>query len=98
MIAGYYPVELIYHQAMGIGGVHANAFISCPGLWEAANKYADGYPDPETGECTAMSSAWHIQAVPAHIIHPSKPNTRQAESDTDNEGGFWNSISALLTD
>lgn len=79
MLAGYYDVELMLHQAFGIGGVHANAFLSCPGLYEAAHKYADGYPDPETGECTALSSAWNIQAVPAHIVYPVTAPERQAQ-------------------
>lgn len=96
LVAGYYPVDLVYHQAMGIGGVHANAFISCPGLWDAANKYADGYPDPETGECTAMSAAWHIQAVPAYVVHPERAPARQADDEGGRDG--QQKEAAFLTD
>jgi hypothetical protein len=81
MLAGYYDIELMYHQVMGIGGVQANAFMSCPGLFEAAHQYADGYPDPETGKCTALSAAWNIQAVPAYIIYPLRPGQQQAQLD-----------------
>ena len=97
LLAGYYDVELVYHQAMGIGGVHSNAFISCPGLFETANKYADGYPDPETGKCTALSAAWHIQAVPAHIIHPLKPQAPRKATAPD-EQGLWDKVIAFMTD
>lgn len=79
MLAGYYDVELMLHQVLNISAVHANAFLSCPGLYDAAHKYADGYPDPGTGECTALSSAWTIQAVPAYLIFPETPAERQAQ-------------------
>jgi predicted lipoprotein with Yx(FWY)xxD motif len=46
------------------------------GLWspvsyyEAAHRLADGYPDPETGKCTAISAAYHMSFVRAYIVHP----------------------------
>jgi hypothetical protein len=33
-------------------------------------KLADGYRDPKTGQCTALSTAYQIEAVPAFLIHP----------------------------
>ena len=30
---------------------------------------ADGYPDPVTGECTAISIGYLIKGVPAYVIH-----------------------------
>jgi hypothetical protein len=35
-----------------------------------AHKLADGYPDPKTGECTMISSAFDITAYAAFIVHP----------------------------
>lgn len=43
--------------------------FSCPAVYVAAKELADGYPDPETGECTALSSSYSIEAIPAFIIH-----------------------------
>ena len=39
-------------------------------LTDAAHQLADGYPDPKTGECTALSSAYNFKAVAAFVIHP----------------------------
>jgi hypothetical protein len=43
---------------------------------------ADGYPDPKTGECTALSIAFNIEAIPAFVLHQpgdtAKTKTAQA--------------------
>lgn len=44
---------------------------SCPALYDASRKLADGYPDPKTGECTAISTAYRVAFLPAFIIHPA---------------------------
>jgi hypothetical protein len=36
------------------------------------HRYADGFKDPKTGQCTAMSTAWQIAAIPAFVIHPDE--------------------------
>jgi hypothetical protein len=41
------------------------------GMYRAAHHYADGYPDPTTGECAAISVAYQIKAVRALVVHPS---------------------------
>jgi hypothetical protein len=43
---------------------------SCPALFRAAHELADGYPDAKTGACTAISSAFRMDALPAFVIHP----------------------------
>jgi len=43
--------------------------FSCPALYEAVHRLADGYPDPKTGECTAISAAYRIEAVAGYAIH-----------------------------
>lgn len=58
-----------------------NAGYDCPAFKQAIRRYADGYPDPATGQCTALSAAFHIEAIPAFIIHPEqRPQTAQAKS------------------
>ena len=42
---------------------------SCPALYTAAKELADGYPDPKTGDCTAISSAFKFDALPAFVLH-----------------------------
>ena len=43
---------------------------SCPALYIASRQLADGYPDPKTGECSAISTAYHVAFLPAFIVHP----------------------------
>jgi len=38
-------------------------------LYRAVHRYADGYPDPETGQATAISVAYQVSAVRALIVH-----------------------------
>ena len=47
-----------------------NRGFMCAGLYHAIPRVADGHPDPETGECTSISTAVHFEAVPAFVIHP----------------------------
>ena len=35
---------------------------------------ADGYPDPKTGECTQISTAFTIEALPAFVLHQPGDN------------------------
>lgn len=39
-----------------------------PGLYYALARLADGMPDPKTGEKTAISAAYRIEAVPAFVV------------------------------
>ena len=39
----------------------------CEGVYFALKKYADGDPDPETGECTSISTQYVIKAIPAFV-------------------------------
>ena len=41
---------------------------SCPALYVASRQLADGYPDPKTGECSAISTAYHVELLPAFIV------------------------------
>lgn len=54
---------------------------NCPAVYDAFRRMADGDPDPKTGQCTAISVAYGVEAVPAFLVHPkdAKPNkTAQA--------------------
>jgi hypothetical protein len=43
---------------------------NCPAMYYAFQHMADGDPDPKTGQCTTISAAYGVEAVPAFLIHP----------------------------
>jgi hypothetical protein len=53
----------------------STAISNCPSIYVAAHEIADGYPDPKTGKCSALSSAFNFTAVAAFIIHPDVRQT-----------------------
>ena len=71
MIGGYFDVERRYEHFMHSGVVTSWLLAyNCPGVYDALHRLADGYPDPKTGKCTAISTALRVQALPAFVIHP----------------------------
>jgi len=49
------------------------SYWSPPATYVALHRLADGYPDPETGQCSAISSAYAISAVRVYVTQP-KPD------------------------
>jgi hypothetical protein len=43
---------------------------NCPAMYYAFQHMADGDPDPKSRQCTTISSAYGVEAVPAFLIHP----------------------------
>ncbi len=71
MVYGYYGVGQFYSYVRGQLTSFPNRHkFSCPAIYVAAHELADGHPDPETGECTTLSSAFKFDAVRAFINHP----------------------------
>lgn len=71
LLAGYWDVDNFYEMM----GRHYLASLAarflgytCPGLFRALHTLADGHPDPHTGACTSLSSAWEVEAIPAFIV------------------------------
>ena len=89
-LGGYEDLQTLYYNTSKSGLLFetTNA-ASCPGVYYALKKMADGYPDPKTGECTAMSVAFNIEALPAFLIHQpgdtSKTKTAAATSASHQE-------------
>jgi hypothetical protein len=52
--------------------------------YRSMRKNADAYPDPQTGENTAISMAWQIKFVQAFILHEERGE--QAISSTKGAG------------
>ena len=63
IIGGYQPWRDYFHY-LAIRG-EENAQVDLAGVYYAMRRLADGVPDPETGENTAISAAYFIEAVPA---------------------------------
>ena len=70
--AGYYDVDQLMFYIGGIGPIHSSGMANCPSIHAAAQQLADGYPDPKTGKCTALSSAFNFAVVSAFIVHPGQ--------------------------
>jgi len=80
MVAGYYGVDQLW-EFVGELGWQPTGTYSCPALYAAIPKLADGYPDPKTGQCTALSSAFLIKTVAAFLRHPDgRAQTARAEA------------------
>ncbi|MCB2106071.1 MAG: hypothetical protein KDE14_00165 [Rhodobacteraceae bacterium] len=72
MIAGYYDFDSWWDYTRRLESLLVTGQWSCPAMYVAAKQLADGYPDPETGECTAISTAMNIQVLPAFVVHPDR--------------------------
>ena len=70
LVGGYRDVESWFNEVKDNEVESGHADFDCPALYEAVHKLADGYPDPKTNQCTAISSAYLIEAVAAFVIHP----------------------------
>lgn len=80
-VGGYQDLMTMYYNTVksGILFETTNA-ATCPGVYYAFKRLADGYPDPKTGECTAISTAYAIEAIPAFVIHqPGDAKTKTAQ-------------------
>jgi hypothetical protein len=63
IIGGYQPWRDYFHY-LAIRG-EENAQVDLAGVYYAMRRLADGVPDPETGENTAISAAYFLEAIPA---------------------------------
>lgn len=78
VLAGYWDIKNTFNflTEVYIGPVHLgraaanNIGYQCAGIYHALPRVADGHPDPETGQCTSMSTVIRFAAVPAFIIMP----------------------------
>jgi hypothetical protein len=58
-------------------------------LYYALKRNADGMPDPKTGRYTAISMAYRIKALPAHVVDPARPaQVRRPQEDERRTQGF----------
>lgn len=79
LVTGYYNMDEFLYYVGGMTG-HTSTADNCPAMYAAAHELADGYPDPETGQCTHLSSAFEIGAYAAFIIHPEGGKAKVAKA------------------
>ena len=74
LIGGYLDVESGYRAAIKRYGSHQISYgkIAARSLYKALRRLADGYPDPATGENTAISTALEVRGVRVYLVHPDK--------------------------
>lgn len=70
MMAAYRPIENIFTVGRCCGGTASVANNDCASEHKTLVAMADGYPDPETGTCTAISSVTNIKGIPVFIVQP----------------------------
>lgn len=82
IVGGYQDIAPLY-ASYALGGLFNEAVVSLdvPGIWYELKRRADAYPDPKTGENSAISAAYMVEAVPAFIVHPSADRTASVASD-----------------
>jgi hypothetical protein len=69
IIGGYQPwLDYYYYLAVRSEGT---AQVDVPGVYYAMKRLADGLPDPATGQNTAISAAYYLEAMPAFLTSAS---------------------------
>jgi len=71
LMAGYMDIERFYNSLGQNWSTHHRSYgqESMPSEYRAMIRNADGYPDPKTGQNTAISTAWQIKFAQAFILH-----------------------------
>jgi len=72
LLAGYADIDTWYRQLIRNDSTHhlSNGQISGISLYKALRRFADAYPDPKTGENTAISTALDAKFTQVFIQHP----------------------------
>ncbi len=70
LLAGYADVDTYYKQLIRNDSTHhlSNGQISGISLYKALRRLADAYPDPETGDNTAISTAMDVQFTQVFVV------------------------------
>ncbi len=72
LLGGYYDLETWWSGMRRSALQSSMGDWSCPATYVASKQLADGYPDPKTGECTAISTAYRFTAIPAFIAREGR--------------------------
>ncbi|HEY6644382.1 hypothetical protein [Povalibacter sp.] len=81
VLGGYADVEQWYYAMNTSWATHHAAYgqASAPSIYRALRRRADGYPDPKTGENTAISAVMDIKLAQVYVIHPDQAADRPTD-------------------
>jgi hypothetical protein len=83
MIAGYFDLQHLvrayFHRRVANAANGASWGWSVAGAYAALHKLADGHRNPDSGQCTAISTAFSIDTAPAFIVHRDAEPGRLAQ-------------------
>ena len=82
LVAGYAYVDKWYYQLIRNDSTHhlSNGQISGISLYKALRRLADAYPDPDTGENTAISTALDVKMTQVFISHSTAGDASVGET------------------
>ena len=82
LVAGYADVDKWYYQLIRNDSTHhlSNGQISGISLYKALRRLADVYPDPDTGENTAISTALDVKMTQVFISHSTAGDASVGET------------------
>lgn len=74
LVGGYTDVETAYRSMNRRFNSHIISYglHSSTAVYKVLRRLADAYPDPVTGENTAISTAWKVIGVRTILVHPEK--------------------------
>lgn len=68
VLGGYEPIRTVIQSSLAGGlGVITVGGIDCAANFHTLRRLADGIKDPRTGQCTAVSSGYDVEGVPAFV-------------------------------
>lgn len=75
IIGGYADIESIYNNRNRQASSHHASYgqQAQASFYKELRKWADAYPDPDTGENTAISAAYTVKMVQVRALRPDKP-------------------------
>lgn len=86
LLGAYHDVQQVFANILAPPVEQFNGF-ACEGLYYALKRFADGLPDPESGECTGISVAYHVEAIPAMVISADAVSEAERQSAARKEVG-----------
>jgi len=80
VLGGFVDVEQWYYAMNTSWATHHAAYgqASAASIYKALRRLADGFPDPQTGENTAISGYLAVKLVQAYVIQPEAETSKVA--------------------
>lgn len=85
VVGGYWNIEQ-YYDTYARQATRSGVFFvgfRCPAMYDALQRRADAFPDPDTGHCTAISTAFRLSGIPAFVIEADSVTVAEAEPPTE---------------